>query len=638
MILSVANLRKGFADTVILDGVDLRIEAREKVALVGRNGCGKTTLLKILTGDLEPDAGSVHWLRGSSVGYLSQHQSLQDGRTVLQEAESARANMVEVQRRLEALSKTIEHSPTPEDLEEFSLLQEHFIDGGGYAIETDFRVVLQRMGFEEAEFDKDVSSLSGGEKTRLALAKLLLREPDLLILDEPTNHLDLEATEWLESWIRGYHGAVLLVSHDRIFVQNVCERVVELRDGKTKSYPGSFDTYLRLRAEDFARQEAAAKKQQQQIAKLDEYVRRFMNSQRTAQARGRQKQMIKLQAVAIAAPKSDKGIAAGFKTAKRSGDIVVQCEELSMQFGDQRLFQNLDWMVRNGERWGVVGCNGVGKSTLLKILLGKATAASGQCKLGANVAPGYFSQDADTLDPTQTPMHTLHFDLDMDLGAARNLLGRFLISGDDATRPIGTLSGGERSKMQLAVLTQLAPNTLLLDEPTNHLDMESREALADVLKSFQGTLILVSHDRWLLDQVTDHTLDIRVNEHRIYPGSFSDYRRHLQKSASATTTSSPTQSQTKHAALTVSLSPRELSKEITRLQRELGMSEDRVAQLETELSTLQQKMATPSPADDITAMSHRYGALLDEIAAAMQDWENLTESLEQHISLRDQPN
>jgi ATP-binding cassette subfamily F protein 3 len=632
VILSVVNLKKSFADTVILDGVDLRIEAREKVALVGRNGSGKTTLLKILTGDLEPDAGSVNWLRGSSVGYLSQHQSLTSGRTVIEEAESARANMVEIQRRLEALSKAIENNPSPEDLEEFALLQEHFIDGGGYSIETDFRVVLQRMGFDESEFSKDVGALSGGEKTRLALAKLLLREPDLLILDEPTNHLDLEATEWLESWIRGYHGAVMLVSHDRVFVQNVCDRVVELRDGKTKSYPGSFETYLRLRAEDFARQEAAAKKQQQQIAKLDEYVRRFMNSQRTAQARGRQKQMVKLQASAIHAPKADKGIAAGFKAAKRSGDLVAKCEDLSMRFGEQKLFQHLDWQVRLGERWGVVGANGVGKSTLLKLLLKKIEPSAGQCQLGANVAPGYFSQDADTLDPKQTPMHTLHYDLDMDLGSARNLLGRFLISGDDATRPIGTLSGGERNKMQLAVLTQLGPNTLLLDEPTNHLDMESREALADVLKSFQGTLILVSHDRWLLDQVTDNTLDIRQSGYQTDPGSFGEYRRRQRVSAS-TPTPEPVAAQTDRA---VTLSPRELSKEIARLQKEVVASEQNVSTLESELNEIERKMANPSTADDITSLSHRYGELIEQIAAAMQAWESLTLNLEELVAQRDQ--
>jgi ATP-binding cassette subfamily F protein 3 len=288
VLLSVSNVAKSFGVDHILTGVTFRLDAREKVALVGRNGAGKTTLLKIMTGQQEPDSGSVQLARGAKVGYLRQESQVDAGRTVLEEAEESVRSQLEMRDRLQKLELKLEQGePSPEDLEEYALLHEHFMEAEGYSAERDIRVVLQRMGFTEDEFSKPTSKLSGGEKTRLALARLLLEEPDLLILDEPTNHLDLQATEWLESWIKGYHGAVLLVSHDRAFLDNTAERVILMRDGTVKSYPGPFEKYLALKAEEEERQAEVARKQELEIAKMDEYVRRFMNSQRTAQARGR---------------------------------------------------------------------------------------------------------------------------------------------------------------------------------------------------------------------------------------------------------------------------------------------------------------------------------------------------------------
>ncbi|MBX7133119.1 MAG: ATP-binding cassette domain-containing protein [Fimbriimonadaceae bacterium] len=637
MLLNVVNVRKLFSADIVLDDVTFRLERHEKVALVGRNGAGKTTLLKILTGEYEPDGGSVSWERGLSIGYLSQQSRLDETRTVLEEAEAARAHLVEMEARLKELEAKLESNPSAEDLEEYSLLNEHFHLEGGYSAERDIHTVLKRMGFEESEFGKSVRKLSGGERTRLIIARLLLEEPDLLILDEPTNHLDLEATEWLESWIRGYGGAVLLVSHDRTFLQNVCQRVIEMRDGTVKSYQGPFDKYLQLRKEEDARLTIVAAKQQEEMAKLDEYVRRFMNSQRTAQARGRLKMLERMKAEAIQAPKDDKGMKAGFGKVQRTGDIVLEAKDLGMAFGEQQLFQHLDWVVRWGERWGVIGQNGAGKSTLVKILLGELSAVEGTAKLGSNVNHGYFSQDASTLDASLSPLQILNYELGMEAGPARNLLGRFLITGDDVFRPISTLSGGERNKMALAVLTAVNPNVLFLDEPTNHLDMASREALAEVLREYTGTLILVSHDRWLLEQVTNHTLDVRRPQAVVYPGSYGEYRawraRGMEELPKAKAKpSGPVANlgvKWRSQGAEPELTPRELSKEIARVEKLVATTEDSVSTLEAELEQLERTMASPPADADLFAMSTQHGELSKRIEQTIADWESHSRRLEE---------
>lgn len=633
MLLSVAGIRKLYGADIVLSDVTFRLERREKVALVGRNGVGKTTLLKLLTGEEEPDGGSIHWERGVSIGYLSQQSRLDETKTVLEEAEAARAHLLELEARLRALEAKLEGEPSPEDLEEYSLLHEHFHAEGGYSAERDVRTVLARMGFSEADYGKSVRKLSGGERTRLILARLLLEEPELLILDEPTNHLDLEATEWLESWIRGYGGAVLLVSHDRIFLQNVAERVLDMREGTVKSYPGPFEKYRQLRREEEARQAVVAARQQDEIAKLDEYVRRFMNSQRTAQARGRLRLKERLVAQAVQAPTADRDMKAGFGKVKRAGDLVVETKDLGMSYGGRTLFEGLDWTVRWGERWGVVGPNGVGKSTLIKILLGEVAATSGSARLGANVEPGYFSQDASTLDPELSPLQTLNYEFGMEAGPARDLLGRFLITGDDVFRPIGTLSGGERNKMALAVLTALNPNVLILDEPTNHLDMASREALAEVLKGYGGTLLLVSHDRWLLGEVTNRTLDLRRQGTIQYPGSYEEYRlSRTNPQPSPTRPPGPTANlgvKWRSPGSEPALSPRELSKEIGRVEKAVAKTEEEVTTLELNLEALERDMASPGPDADLFAMSTRHTELSQSIEQAMARWEEESRRLEE---------
>lgn len=622
MLLSINNVAKSFGVDEILSAVSFRLDQREKVALVGPNGAGKTTLLKIITGQMEPDRGSVNVRPGAKIGYLRQDVPVSIGRTVLEEAQSGVSAQLELRKRLEELEALLEEG-NPDVVDEYSLLHEHFMEAEGYSVEHDVRTVLLRMGFAEDEFSRQTGVLSGGEKTRLALARLLLEEPDLLILDEPTNHLDLQATEWIENWIRGYHGSVLLVSHDRTFLDNTAERVIELRAGTTKAYPGPFEKYLQLRADEELRQAEVAKRQEQEIAKLDEYVRRFMNSQRTAQARGRLKRLDRIKAAKVDAPTKGRVMKAAFGESVRSGDQVLEAAKLEIGYGDERLVGPFDWSVRLGDRWGIIGENGVGKSTLLKVLIDEVDPLAGAVRIGSNVQPGVFFQDASDMDPEQSPLDLLVWEEDMLPADARNLLGRFLITGDDVYRPIKTLSGGERNKLSLAKLTRLNPNLLILDEPTNHLDMDSRQALANILEEYKGTLILVSHDRWLLSQVTSHTLDLRRKEVIQYPGSYAEYRaRQLsgRPMSAGQVASKP--------AAGPALNPRELSKELQRAERALEILESQIAVAEAQLKELEATLASLGSGEDVWELSRRHESLRQDIDTWVGDWESESIRLE----------
>ena len=642
MLLSVSNVAKAFGVDQILTGVTFRLDSREKVALVGRNGTGKTTLLKILTGQYEPDQGSVQLAKGAKIGYLRQEALVATDRTVLEEAEEAVKQQLVLQSRLKVLEEKMENStPSDEDLEEYALLHEHFLEAEGYSAERDLKVVLQKMGFTEEEFSKPTAKLSGGETTRLAIARLLLEEPDLLILDEPTNHLDLQATDWLEGWLKGYHGAVLLVSHDRAFLDNTAERVLELRDGTVKTYPGPFPKYLQLKAEEEERQAEIARRQELEIAKMDEYVRRFMNSQRTAQARGRLKLMNRMIESKVDAPKNERGMKAGFGDIRRSGDIVLETERLTVGFHEDSgektvLFADLNWTVRFGDRWGVIGENGAGKSTLMKVLLGDLEPLSGRTKVGSNVDVGYFTQDASDLDPDMSPLDVMVWDLDMKPPEARSLLGRFLISGDDVFRPVKTLSGGEKNKLSLAKLTQMNPNLLVLDEPTNHLDMASREALSEVLRDYKGTLVLISHDRWLLSQVTEQTLDIRKAGPIIFPGSYLAYRNRSQKTTNLADRkkSAANRPLVAEEPTPPTMTPREISKEIQRVTKLVADIEGQISQNELGLRDIEDQLANLSPTADVFSLTKDHQRLQEELESRLAAWQEQSELLERLTALQ----
>ncbi len=650
MLLNVANLTKAYGPDEILMGVTFRMERREKVAIVGRNGTGKTTLLKILNSELEADTGAVQLSRGATIGYLKQHDPIDLSGTVREEAEKALQHAIHVKRRLEELEVRLLNNPSNEELEEYTTVHEHYLELEGYAAERDLQTVLNKMGFKDEDFDKPASALSGGERTRLALARQILEEPDLLILDEPTNHLDLQAAEWLEGWLKNYPGAVLIVSHDRAFLENIGDRFLELKDGKVKSYPGPFAKFRKLRAEEDIRLAEVAKRQDQQLAKLDEFVRRFMNSQRTAQARGRQKHMNKLAAQKVIAPTAEKGVKGNLSPTKRSGDKVIEAKKISVSFGARKLIENLDWTVSIGQRWGVIGDNGTGKSTLIRVLLGLREANSGTAEFGANIEVGYFSQDAEDLDLEKSPIEFLVYECDMTPQTARDLLGNFLITGDDVFRPTKTLSGGEKNKLSLARLVQMKPNLLVLDEPTNHLDMDSREALASMLKSYKGTLVLVSHDRWLLGEVTNHTLHLRKDGLPIsYAGNYARYRgdgvkvlrskggkgsevlrlESADQQTNIIAEKEPQNLKTVESQDRSKLSPREVSKEISRLEKSILDSETSISETESEITVLERELSKVAPHADVWEMSQRHSAEKERLEGQMSAWEEQTTRLEE---------
>jgi len=623
VILSVSNITKAFGAEEILRGASLRVENGEKVALVGRNGTGKTTLLRIIAGQMQADSGSYHLAKGAKIGYLRQEAPVDLNRTVLGEAEEARRKVLELRKRLDVLELRLSQNPTEEEIEEYAVLHEHFLDEEGYAAEHDMRAVLQRMGFNESDFDKPASSLSGGEKTRLALARMLLEEPDLLILDEPTNHLDLEATEWLENWLKNYRGSALVVSHDREFLESVARRIVEVSDGQTRSWPGPFEKYVLLKKEDEQRQADIAEKQQQEMAKLDEYVRRFLNSERVAQARGRKRHLDRMKANLIAVPKSTRGMAGGFSEVARSGDLVLACKDLGMQYGERVLFSKLDWTVSRGEKWGIIGQNGSGKSTLIRNALALLEPTEGSAKIGANLTIGYFSQDTVDLDPESTPLEMMNWECDLDYPAARNLLARFLITGDQVYQKIMALSGGEKNKLALAKITALKPNLLVLDEPTNHLDMDSREALADVIREFKGTVILVSHDRWLLSQVTTRTMDVRSDKIVQYLGSYGEYRR--DRDSGRQLDHPPVDSEPKKRT---EISQREISKQIEHLEKCVQQYELDIVRIEDELKIHEEFLAGLTPEADFISETRKHAEIERMLAQKLIEWENHSSELD----------
>jgi ATP-binding cassette subfamily F protein 3 len=617
MLLRVSGVAKSYGADVILDDASFFLGPREKVALVGRNGTGKTTLLKILTGQETANQGTITASPGMRIAYLRQNEAVTPGSTVRAEAERGLGERLHLRDRYEEIAASLERGTAEEGaLEEFHELGERLADLEAFGTENDLRSVLDRLGFTPEDDDKSTDTLSGGQRTRLALARMLLEEPDLLILDEPTNHLDLSATEWLEAWVARYPGAVLLVSHDRTFLERTAERYLEIRDRRVFAYDGPYAQYRRLRQEDLDRQAQTAARQAAEIAQLDEFVRRFINSQRTAEARGRRKKMERLMAEQVQAPTQEAGLHFDFSKVARSGDQVYVCEKLQVGYDGLPLAPALDWTVRYGERWGIIGENGAGKSTLLKTMVGALDPVTGAVRTGSGVSLGYFTQDAVQFDGEDTPLDYMVWECGLDVGPARDVLAKFLFTGDDVFKPISALSGGERNKLQLAALTIAQPNCLALDEPTNHLDMDSREALANVLKQFPGTLLLVSHDRWLLGQLADSVLDVRRSGTRQFAGGFADYmsrRDDLPAPAPKNAKAAPTE------APAPTLSPRELSKEIGRQEKAVQEAERAVEHWEGVVAQINRDLENPNP-DEVAALCERHEAAQNALARAMDDW------------------
>lgn len=525
MLLSVRDLHKRYGPDPVLEGVTFDVRAGERIALVGPNGSGKTTILRALAGREDPDAGTVELAGSARVGYLEQQAQFPAGHTVWDEAHDALRDLVSLARDAERLADALAQAEDEVERgrlgERFDHLQHELHHRDAYNLDHKIERVLAGLDFPPETYRQNVEQLSGGQQNRLLLAKLLLEEPDLLLLDEPSNHLDIEATEWLESYLIESNQALILVSHDRYFLDRVADRTLELFRGTVDSYTGNYTAYLRQKAERLEVQRRTYEKQQTEIGKMEDFVRRHHYGQKHAQAEDRRKKLERIERVEppreIAAPRM------AFPEAARTGDIVLRVEHLAKAYG-QPLFANLSFDILRGEKWGILGPNGSGKTTLLRCVLGSCQPDAGRVILGSGVRPGYFDQLLECLDDeTQVleavrPPHKEFLDQQR-----RDLLARFGITGDLAFQKVGSLSGGERNRVALARLAAFDPNFLVLDEPTNHLDLWARESLEKAIRQFQGTVLFVSHDRYFLNRVADRVLVVEPGRFRVIEGNYDTY-------------------------------------------------------------------------------------------------------------------
>ncbi len=600
-LLTVENLRKHYGSQTVLDGVSLEVQPGERIGLLGPNGSGKTTLLKILAGLEESDGGSVHLSPDVQLGYLEQQPRFAPDRTVWQEAFSALEHWaalgqeaVQIAHQLSQTTDPAEHRRLAARFDQIHQLLQHH---DAYHLDRKVEQVLTGLGFRKDQWEQPVGVLSGGEQNRLMLARLLLGQHDLVLLDEPSNHLDLEMTLWLEEYLANCPAAMILVSHDRYFLDRVTTRIVELLQGKVESYPGNFSAYCRLKAERVLVQRRTYEKQQAAIAKAEEFIRRYFYGQRHAQAEDRRKKLARLQRVEP--PREITGPPMSFGQPSRSGDIVLRVEGLSKGFG-RTLFRDLSFQILRGQRWGILGPNGSGKTTLLKCLLGQLTPDSGEVELGHGVQVGYFDQHG-----TQLPEEELVVDAirpssgQMEVQQLRDMLGRFGITGDRALQPVRSLSGGERNRVNLARLAALGANFLVLDEPTNHLDLWARQSLEKALQEFPGAVLFVSHDRYFINQVADHLIVLQPDRIRIVEGNYDTYRQMAETVWAETKTStgqpkavdtSPAKQKPKTAARRAEQKPRRKRKFP---YRKLADLEAEIFQRETRLEELYQLLASP---------------------------------------------
>jgi ATP-binding cassette subfamily F protein 3 len=534
-IATLTNIEKTFGKRVIFDKLEFMIDRGERVGLIGPNGAGKSTLFKVLMGEIVPDVGTVSIAKSVKVGHLVQDPKFDPANTVMDEAELAYAKLHALAHQMRELEHDMaEHAGDDLDktLERYTTVQSEFDLAGGYVWQHKLEATLLGVGLVREMWEQNVATLSGGQRSRLALAKLLISEPDVLLLDEPTNHLDLAAIEWLEKYLLEFTGAVLLISHDRYLLDRLATRIVWLTQNRLRSFPGNYSAFLVQRELAEKTQARAREEQQADIEKQKEYIRRFGAGQRATQAKGRKRRLDSLLASdqVIGAVATTSKIKLSIDTDQRSGDQVLQVRELSKSFGERKLWKDVGFYIKRGERIGIIGANGTGKTTLMEVLLGRADADGGHIKWGANLTLGYYDQKLDQFDPESTVFDEVAADregvTDKDV---RDVLAMMLFKQDDVEKPIKLLSGGERARVRLSQLLLDKPNVFLLDEPTNHLDVDSCTALEETLKDFPGTIMCVSHDRYFLDKVATRLLIIDPPGITDFAGGYTAWQQKLQQ-------------------------------------------------------------------------------------------------------------
>jgi len=530
-MISLSRISKQYGRQLVFVDASFQLNPGERAGLVGPNGAGKTTLFRMIVGEESADDGDVSVPKKMTIGYFRQDIEEMSGRSVLDEAIAGSGRLGDLHHELEALQNAMSDPARIDEmdaiLDRFGHVQEDYSHLGGYELEARAREVLHGLGFEDDRIDGDAGALSGGWKMRVAMAKVLLGRPDVLLMDEPTNHLDIESIIWLEDFLKRYEGSLLMTSHDREFMNRVVTKIVEIDEGDLVTYSGNFEFYERERAIRETNREAAYARQQSMLAKEQRFIDRFAaHAAKAAQVQSRVKALDKIEK--LEPPKKRKTMKFDFRRPSRSGDDVAVLKGVSKKYGQRAIYDGFDFLVRRGERWCVMGKNGAGKSTLLKMVSGSLEPDGGSVRLGASLKMGYFSQQAfDVLDPNLTVCEQIQKDFPLEsIGTLRSLLGAFQFSGDEVEKKIRSLSGGERSRLVLARMLLDPPNFLVLDEPTNHLDLATKEMLVEALKDFDGTMLFVSHDRMFLRGLSNRVLELpeeRGAAPRVYGGSYVEY-------------------------------------------------------------------------------------------------------------------
>jgi ATP-binding cassette subfamily F protein 3 len=612
-LVTAKGVSKYYGAQDVFWDLSFQIGHQDKIALVGPNGEGKSTLLRIIADLQEPTAGQVHRKRGLRIGFLPQEADLVGERTLRQEMEQTFARLQHMEAELHRLEQRMAQKGT--SLPRYSALLEQFDREGGYAYEARIRQVLGGLGFSEGDFHRPLGQLSGGESTRAVLARLLLESPDLLILDEPTNHLDLQAIEWLGNWLGRWAGSLVVVAHDRYFLDQVVQRVWDLSFGQLELYPGNYSAYVQLKEERTERRRQEYHAQQKFIARTEEFIRRYQAGQRSKEARGRATRLARLER--LERPRQHRTIHLAIQPRTRSGALVLASQNLVVGYPGQRLFTCPDLDLRRGECAALLGPNGSGKTTFIRTFLGQMQPLSGEIWLGHNVQVGYLPQHQENLTPERTVLEEILSVEELPLEGARTLLGSFLFSGDDVFKRIGELSGGERSRVALAKLTLRGANYLVLDEPANHLDIISREILTDVLTRYGGTILFVSHDRALADQLATQVWVIEGQALVVYRGNYSDYlaasemRREQQGTASAQTT-----------ILRKATSSSD-EKETQKRLHQTAALEQQITELESQLEDLEKQLNLASQArqiEELHRLGHRYELTQEQLQELLAKW------------------
>lgn len=644
MLLNISNIYKYFNGELLLKDINLTIENRETIGLIGSNGCGKTTLLNIITGRLDFDKtadglGTISIANNVNIGFLKQNSGLESDATIDDEMHKAFSHVLETKAKMEQLERKMADC-TGDELEfisqEYAQLSAYFENRDGYQIDVKIKQILNGMGFENTPADRLISSLSGGEKTRLALAKLLLEEPDLLILDEPTNHLDFDTLMWLEDYLKGYKGSILIVSHDRYFLNKVCSRICEIENGHLVSYKGDYSAYLLQKKMNSERQLKEFEMQQKEIAKLEDYIVRNKTRASTAKmAKSRQHSLDRMERVEKPAMYTKPPKIALHYDIEPTKDIVqiVSCPVTVGECDKKKiLIKSLDMHIRRGEHAAIIGPNGIGKTSILKLIQGMIPHESGNIVWGNNIKISYFDQEHSMLNMHDTVIEAVSRRFPkMSEAMIRKALGSVLISGEDVFKPISVLSGGERAKLCFCIMALNNGNVLILDEPTNHIDLNTKEVLEESLAEFEGTIILVSHDRYLLNKVADRIIAVGENDVRSYKGNFDSYaeQRSLENQQKEAVINAQKQQQAeeeyKQKKQNQYRTREQRAKDVARRNR-ISQLEKEIEQLEIEIFNIEQQINSPEVSSNFAVMTEKctlleqYKTRLDE---KMDEWAEL---------------